>query len=131
MAGTMWWNLNYRIYKTIQENNYWLYQTKKKFYLCTQLLTGLRLNFSRLNGHTFRHNFKDMIEPMCRCSFEPETTNLYLFRCKLYTNLRLDLSSDICTTLHKNWNFPLRISPVNVTKSAVSCEFGDIYWRNP
>ena len=34
-------------------------------------------------------------------------------------------------TLHKKWNFPLRISLVNVTKSAVSCGFGHIYQRNP
>ena len=33
--------------------------------------------------------------------------------------------------LHKKWSFPLRISPVNVTKYAVSCGFGYIYWRNP
>ena len=31
----------------------------------------------------------------------------------------------------KKWSFPLRVSSVNVTKSAVSCEFGHIYWRNP
>ena len=31
----------------------------------------------------------------------------------------------------KNGSFPLRISPVNLTKSAVSCGFGDIYRRNP
>ena len=29
--------------------------------------------------------------------------------------------------LHKKWSFPLRISPVNVPKSAVSCGFGHIY----
>ena len=34
-------------------------------------------------------------------------------------------------TLHKKWSFPLRISSVNVTKSAGNCEFGHIYWRNP
>ena len=34
-------------------------------------------------------------------------------------------------TLHKKWSFPLRISSVNVTKFAVSCRFGHIYWRNP
>ena len=34
-------------------------------------------------------------------------------------------------SLHKKWSFPLRIFSVNVTKSAVSCEFGHIYWRNP
>ena len=33
--------------------------------------------------------------------------------------------------LHKKWSFPLRISSVNKTKSAVSCGFGPIYWRNP
>ena len=31
----------------------------------------------------------------------------------------------------KKWSFPLRISSVNVTKSAVSYGFGHIYWRNP
>ena len=34
-------------------------------------------------------------------------------------------------SLHKKISFPLRISFVNVTKSAVSCEFGHIYRRNP
>ena len=33
--------------------------------------------------------------------------------------------------LHKKWSFPLRIYPVNVTKSAGNCGFGHIYWRNP
>ena len=34
-------------------------------------------------------------------------------------------------TLRKKLSFSLRISSVNVTKSAVSCEFGHIYRRNP
>ena len=34
-------------------------------------------------------------------------------------------------TLHKKWSFPLRIFLVNMTKSAVSCGFGHIYWRSP
>ena len=33
--------------------------------------------------------------------------------------------------LHKKWSFPLKISSVNVTKSAGNCGFGHIYWRNP
>ena len=33
--------------------------------------------------------------------------------------------------LHKKWSFSLKISSVNVTKSAVFFEFGQIYWRNP
>ena len=34
-------------------------------------------------------------------------------------------------TLHKKLSFALRISSVNVTKSAGNCGFGHIYWRNP
>ena len=34
-----------------------------------------------------------------------------------------------CTALHKKWSFSLRISSVNVIKSAVSYTFGHIYWR--
>ena len=32
--------------------------------------------------------------------------------------------------LQKEWSFPFQISSVNVTKSTVSCGFGQIYWRN-
>ena len=32
---------------------------------------------------------------MCNCGFEPETTDHYLLRCKLYTDLRLDLLNNI------------------------------------
>ena len=41
------------------------------------------------------------------------------------------LSNSFYITLHKKWSFPLRISSVNVTKSAGNCGFGHIYWRNP
>ena len=34
-------------------------------------------------------------------------------------------------SLHKRWSFPLKISSVNVTRSAVSDGYGHIYWRNP
>ena len=33
-------------------------------------------------------------------------------------------------TLHKKWSFKLRVSSVNVTKSAGNWGFGHIYWRN-
>ena len=32
-----------------------------------KLLTRLRLNFTHLNEHKFRHGFRDMIDPMCKC----------------------------------------------------------------
>ena len=33
-------------------------------------------------------------------------------------------------SLHRIWSFSLRMFSVNVFKSAVSCGFGYIYWRN-
>ena len=31
----------------------------------------------------------------------------------------------------QKWSFPVRISSLNVAKSAGNCEFGHIYWRTP
>ena len=50
--------------------------------------------------------------------------------CDAYVDDRTYLSI-IIQTLHKKWSFPLRISSVNKTKSAVSYGFGHIYSRNP
>ena len=52
------------------------------------------------------------------------------------TNMRYNLENFLFPfsqglPLHKKWSFPWRISSVNVTKSAVSCGFGQIYWSNP
>ena len=38
-----------------------------------KLLKLLRLNFSHLNEHKLRHGFKDIVDPMCKCSVETET----------------------------------------------------------
>ena len=45
-------------------------------------------------------------------------------------DLDLDKVLDLYNTGQK-WSFPLKISSVNVTKSAENCGFGHIYWRNP
>ena len=48
-------------------------------------------------------------------------------------NLLTDFSENIFffLSLHEKWSFPLRRSSVNMTKPAVNCGFGHIYWRNP
>ena len=64
-----------------------------------QYILGLRLltclNFNHLNEHKFQHNSNNPINPMCCCDFEPETADHYLERCKLFTDLKLDLLNDI------------------------------------
>ena len=42
----------------------------------------------------------------------------------MFKNMRLVIS------LCKKWNFSLKISLVNLTKSAGICGFGHLYWRN-
>ena len=42
---------------------------------------------------------------MYSCDFEPETTDHYLLRCKLYTDLRLDLLNNIYTIKKSLKNF--------------------------
>ena len=42
---------------------------------------------------------------MCSYGFEPETADHYISRCKLYTDLRLDLLNDIYTINQSLKNF--------------------------
>ena len=45
-------------------------------------------------------------------------------------NLLTAIANYSSASLHKRWNFPLRISSVHMTKSVGNCGFGHIYWRN-
>ena len=60
-----------------------------------QLLTRLRLRFSHLNEHKFRHNFCDFLNPLCECKLELETTSHFLLRCHLFQVERTTLLNDI------------------------------------
>ena len=51
----------------------------------TKLLTRLKLNFSHLNEHKFRQNFKYAENPMCNCVAATKTTIQYLLCCWLYS----------------------------------------------
>ena len=42
--------------------------------LGVKLFTRLRLQFSHLNEHNFRHGFNDLLNPICACGNETETT---------------------------------------------------------
>ena len=46
-----------------------------------KLFTCLRLQFSHLNEHKFRHGFDDIPSPMCECNAEIEDTEHFLLRC--------------------------------------------------
>ena len=60
-----------------------------------KLLTPVRLNFSHLNEHKFRHNFNDIINPMWKCSAATEATIHSLLCCRLYSVQRAELLDGI------------------------------------
>ena len=60
-----------------------------------KLLVRLRLGFSHLREHKFRHNFPDTLNPLCSCSLEPETTSHYLLCCHNFSSARLAVMNDL------------------------------------
>ena len=59
--------------------------------LGVKLLTHLRLNFSHLNEHKFRHGFNDTLNPLCAWGNDIETTQHFLLRCHQYSSQRKEL----------------------------------------
>ena len=60
------------------------------------MILKVRLDFSHLNEHKFRHNFNDINNPMRSCSKRLETTLYYLLRSDLYSIYWLELLNGIC-----------------------------------
>ena len=52
--------------------------------VAVKLLTRLRLGFSRLCEHKFRHGFRDILNPLCPCDIETETTAHYFLHCQIH-----------------------------------------------
>ena len=96
--------------------------------LAIWLTESIDLNTQSWNGETFNSFDEDLF------AFKKSKQSVWCFM-KYYPskNSVIWLTVWVCliTSLHKKWSFPLRISSVNVTKSAVSCGFGLIYWKNP
>ena len=60
-----------------------------------KLLSRLRLGFSHLYEHKFRHNFADSLNPLCSCSLETESILHFFLRCQNYSTLRTALMTDL------------------------------------
>ena len=56
-----------------------------------KLLSRLRLQFTNLNEHKFRHGFNDTVNPMCPCGTDVETTEHFLLRCHCLSTQRFEL----------------------------------------
>ena len=61
-----------------------------------KLFNRLRVDFSHLNEHKFRHNFADTLNPLCSCSLETESTAAHFFlRCRYYDNICITLMNEL------------------------------------
>ena len=65
-----------------------------------KLLTRLRLEFSHLNDHRFRHNFQDCVNPLCSCSLNTENTEHFLLHCHHFNHHRIDLMNSVNSVLN-------------------------------
>ena len=56
-----------------------------------KLLSCLRFGLSHLREHKFCHNFLDIINPLCSCNIEPESTSHFLLHCHFFSEHRKTL----------------------------------------
>ena len=61
-------------------------------------LNRLRVEFSHLNEHKFRHGFRDTLDPFCDCRTNSvENTQHYLLHCSTYSHPRQSLFDKLKT----------------------------------
>ena len=76
--------------RPVQSNTYNIFDP-----IGIKFLTRLRLDFSHLNEHRFRHNFENCMNPLCSCSLEIEDTLHYLLHCQHFSICRKDLMNSV------------------------------------
>ena len=59
------------------------------------LITRLRLGLSHLREHKFKHGFQDMLNPLCSCGNDVESTEHFLLHCPQFVNERRTLLSTL------------------------------------
>ena len=60
-----------------------------------KLINRLRLGFSHLREHKFKHNFQGTLNPLCSCGTEAESTSHYFLHCHFFDAWRATLMNDL------------------------------------
>ena len=60
-----------------------------------ELIDRLRLGFSHLREHKFRHNFVDIVNPLCSCTLETEITERFFLCCQSNLSARLTFMNEV------------------------------------
>ena len=61
----------------------------------SKLFNRLKLNFSHLREHKFRHNFADTMNPLCSCALEIESTAHFFLRCQNYVSFHTAFMNEL------------------------------------
>ena len=48
-----------------------------------KLITRLHVGLSHLREHKFKHSFQDILNPICCCGFDVESTSHYILPCPM------------------------------------------------
>ena len=56
-----------------------------------KFLTRLRIGFSHLKEHKFKHNFQDAVDPLCSCGNNTESAVHFFLHCLNFTTQRQTL----------------------------------------
>ena len=56
-----------------------------------KLLTRLRISFSHLKEHKFKHNFQDSVDPLCSCGNDIESIVHFFLHCPNFITQRQTL----------------------------------------
>ena len=76
--------------RPLEKDTYGIYDP-----LGVKLLNRLRLGFSHLREHEFRHNFVDTLNPLSSYCLETENKEHYLLRCQNNLSLPTTLTNDL------------------------------------
>ena len=81
------------ILKFIRPSPNYVYNCHNPRGIC--LITRLRLGLSHLREHKFKHGFQDMLNPLCSCGNDVESTEHFLLHCPQFVNERRTLLSTL------------------------------------
>ena len=94
MVATWARNTKLEVYCSFQKQTSLFYKIQQKIYINVnnpegvKYLTRLRLRFSHLNEHKFRHGFLHTLNPLCNCCFEVEDNEHFFLRRLNFENVR-------------------------------------------
>ena len=88
-----------------------------------KIMTRLRLSWSHLNEHKFRHNFQDCLNRLCFCSLEIEVNVHYFLHCHHFSQYHFDLINSVKSVFDNFESFSY-----HVKIDILSC--GDVLTQN-